>query len=284
MWIWNQAANNYGVYNSFAGTGTNSVTRYIAPMQGYFVKASGTGNLGLNNDVRVHNGAGWFKNADINTTIVSVVVQSDADKSFDEALILFGYSTNDETGATKLFSHVPAAPGIYMPFEGENYSVRYLTDTADNPTVPVMFKPGKDGNYTLNCNFEADKFQIVMLEDRKMQYNQNLKTVNTYNFLASKTDDANRFVLHFGSENNSSGNELPARVYTNGIQLIIDLALVSKETTVMVYDVMGRKLLQRELQGEIQHNLSLNAPRQILIVSLKNTEGSLSRKLVWVGN
>ncbi|MFA5973735.1 MAG: hypothetical protein WC780_15395 [Lentimicrobiaceae bacterium] len=283
IWIWNQAANNYGVFNSATGIGTNSITRYIAPMQGFFVKASVAGNLQMDNDVRVHDGSGWFKNADLNPARISLVVQSESDKSFDEALLLFGYSAN-EPGAVKLFSHVLTAPSLYLSSGNEKYSVQYLTDTVDNPTVPVMFKPGKDGNYTLRCNLDNDIFNSVTLEDRQMHYRQDLKSVKMYCFLAAKTDDANRFVLHFGTENNSSGNELPARIYSDGNQLIIDLKLVRKKTMVMVYDVLGRKLLQQELPGETLHNLGLNVPRQILVVFLKNADGSFSRKIVWAGN
>ena len=35
MWIWNPATNNYGVYNSLASTGTNGISNFIAPMQGF---------------------------------------------------------------------------------------------------------------------------------------------------------------------------------------------------------------------------------------------------------
>jgi len=283
MWIWNQAANNYGVFNSATGIGTNSITRYIAPMQGFFVKAYVAGDLGVNNNVRVHDGTGWFKNTDSNPVGISLVVQSESDKSCDEALLLFGYSAN-EPGAVKLFSHVQTAPSLYLSSGSEKYSVQYLTDTIDNSTVPVVFNPGKDGNYTLRCNFDNDNFNIVTLEDRQMHYNQDMKSVKTYSFLAAKTDDANRFVLHFGSENKSSGGELPARIYSDGNQLIIDLKLVRKETMVMVYDVLGRKLLQQELPGETLHNLGLNVPRQILVVFLKNPDGGFSRKLVWAGD
>jgi hypothetical protein len=67
MWCWNTTANNYGVYNSADadGEGTNSVTRTIAPMQGYFVQAAGAGNLSMNIDVRVPGGAGNYSEEEI---------------------------------------------------------------------------------------------------------------------------------------------------------------------------------------------------------------------------
>lgn len=56
MYIWNEAHDNYGVYNdaSNVDNGTNGVTRYIAPMQGFFVVAANNGSFGFENDARVH--------------------------------------------------------------------------------------------------------------------------------------------------------------------------------------------------------------------------------------
>ncbi len=281
IWIWNPTANNYGVFNSATGSGTNSVTRYIAPMQGYFVKATGAGNLGMDNDVRLTDGIGvWLKNTKVIPDIVSLVVQSEKDDSFDEVQLLFGYYSN-EPGATKLFSNVASSPSLFMSSGGENYSVRYLTDTAENPAVPVMFKPGTDGNYTININFDQSKFETVLLEDRQMHRIQNMIVEKMYSFTASKADDANRFVLHFGPANNHTEQELPANIYSDGIQLIIDLTSVKKETDIFVYDILGRKILQQKLEGETRHYLDINTNTQIIIVNIKNPDGNLCRKLLW---
>ena len=122
-----------------------------------------------------------------------------------------------------------------------------------------------------------------MLEDRQTHYIQNMKAANAYSFKGSKGDDANRFVLYFGPDKHHSYNGLPGRVYTDGTHLIIDLVLVPEETEVFVYDLMGRLLLQQKLAGEIQHKLNLITDTQILIVFLKNQNGTLCRKLLWGG-
>ena len=63
--IFNQTANNYGVYNSgnVGDNGTNGVTRYIPVGQGFMVKASAAGNLTMTNDVRVAQNPGFLKSA-----------------------------------------------------------------------------------------------------------------------------------------------------------------------------------------------------------------------------
>jgi hypothetical protein len=114
-----------------------------------------------------------------------------------------------------------------------------------------------------------------------MHYLRNMKVGNAYNFDASTTDDDNRFILHFGPDNNASYDELPARIYTDGSQLIIDLSLIGKETEVFVYDVLGRSLLQETMPGLTQYKRSINARSQILIVYLKNQQGSMCRKLFY---
>jgi hypothetical protein len=283
MWIWNPTANNYGVCNSATGTGTNSVSKYIAPMQGYFVQASGAGTLGTTNAVRVHHGGKWFKDEETDSSMVSLVVHAAADKSFDEIRLLFGNPDN-QSGARKLFSTVVTAPGLYMPLAGENYSVRYLTDTIDNPVVPVRFKTGRDGSYTITCDFDAGKFEIVTLEDTKTHAIQNMKNRRTYDFYATGTDDADRFVLHFGAGNNDSYQVLPARIYTDGIGLIIDLTLVTKESSVLVCDVLGRILLKKSLPGSTLYKFDINAKSQILVVQLKNQQGGICRKLYYNNN
>jgi hypothetical protein len=278
MWIWNPSANNYGVYNSFTLCGTNDVTQYIAPMQGYFVRAQSNGNLTMDNSVRMAIAAGTWKNAEIKPDNLSLIVQSTSDNSFDEVELLFGYNRN-QIGAVKLFSHVVTAPSLYLPWADEFFSVRYLTDTVDNSTIPVMFKPGRDGNYTLTGRFNFDQFEIVLLEDLQTNVIQNLKTSQTYLFNASKTDNYNRFRLHFGMIKSQQVNELLANITTDGTNIIIDLTTVQLETEVLVYDILGRVVLQKKLQGEIKHILNYNTNTQLLIVCLKNREGNLYKKV-----
>ena len=281
VWIWNPAANNYGVYNSAnAGdNGTNSVSRYIAPMQGYFVQAAGAGTMAMNNSVRVHNGANEWKSAEINPDKFSLVVHSQTDNSFDEVLLMFGYPTNQNV-AKKLFSHVVTAPSLYTPSGDQYYSVKYLTDNIDNPTVPVMFKPGRDGKYSLQASFDASQFEFVFLEDRQTNSFQNLKNNPVYSFSALKTDDANRFILHFTPIKMTADATLPANIFANANGLNIDLTSIPDETDLFVYDVLGRVLRQQKLQGNTSTLLEFGNIRQLVVVSLKNQHGSLNRKIV----
>jgi len=281
MWIWNPAESNYGVSNSHTEISTNGVTQYIAPMQGFFVQAASTGNLGMDNNLRTFLGANdWLKSSMQNTQNISVSVTSEAGYGSDETIIGFGYSKN-ENGATKLFSKVPTAPSLYMVSGGDNLSVRYLTNTEENPAVPLFFKSGVNDRYTLSCSFDPSNFETVILEDRKEDSFHDMKVNSTYSFWSSNFDAANRFVLYFGPVGNDPEKIFPAKIYTDGLYLIIDLTLVRNETETLVYDTMGRLLLNRKLQGKTLHRLNLNANPQIIIISLKNPDGELTQKHFW---
>jgi hypothetical protein len=281
IWIWNPAAKNYGVCNSYTGITTNGISRYIAPMQGFFVQAEYSDELSMNNDIRVlDESSAWFKSEKQEESNMSICVKSDANYGSDEILLDFGCYENGD-GAKKLFSSISTAPSLYINDEGNYYSVRHLTNTNENSTIPIMFAAGIDGNYTISCNFDPNSMDTVMLQDKKTEYIQNMNAINTYQFHASTNDDKDRFVLHFGSIKNDSDNELQAGIYSDGISLVIDLTQVDKETEFFVYDLLGRLILQEKLQGGIKHNINLNAHFQILIISLKNTDRLLNQKIYW---
>ena len=283
MWIWNPVTNNYGVINSAGGTGTNGVSRYIAPTQGFFVRAESNGNLDLSNSLRVQNGAGlWLKKGNASEgNMINISVNSAAGVGSDEVQLILG-SKQNEPGAMKLFSPVLTAPSLYMSVQEENFTVRYFTDTVDNPVVPVMFKPGKDGEFTLKCTFDIYQYETLILEDRQLHKFLDLKSENEYKFNSSKTDVQSRFILHFTAVKNSEPIEQPASVYTSENQLIVDLTAISAETEALVYDLTGRILLQTTLHGETYNSLNLNSKTQILIVCLRNQMGVVRRKLMWV--
>jgi hypothetical protein len=281
MWVWNPAANNYGVINSSGGTGTNGVTRYIAPTQGFFVKAAVNSNLGFTNALRVVGSSGaWMKKSlSTNADPLSITVTSDNGAGYDEVKIVFG-SADNVTGAAKLFSPVTTAPSIYLPSGDDNFSLRYLTDTADNQVVSVMFKPGADGSFTVKFN-ESAQFDHLVLEDRQTNKFQDIKANNTYNFKAVKSDNPSRFFIHFRQAAKQVTPESSVPVYTANNKLVVNLTQVTTDTEVTVCDFMGRIILKSKLQGESIHELDLNSVTQMLIVYVRYRGISVSHKVMW---
>jgi hypothetical protein len=279
MWIWNPVANNYGVFNSegLSGSGTNNVTEYIAPMQGFFVRAATAGNLVMTNSVRVHDGANNWKSA-IVWDKFKIRIESNSENGYDEVLLQFGSSIN-QPGAVKLFSPEKSAPSIFIPYENMLLSVIYLTDTEENPLLPITFKPGSNGDYTFSVDNNMNDFDYLLLEDKKTSVFYNLKDNNSYRFNASITDGINRFVLHFEPISDEDKQELPAYIYSSDGNVVLDLTLVDEITDVKIVDVLGRTILQKSLAGNAIHSLRLNGRSQIFIVRAKTKNAFIVKKL-----
>ncbi len=281
MWIWNDVANNYGVCNSFSGSGTNGVSRYIAPEQGFFVLASTQGTITVNNSVRVHNEASLWKSEQSIPLCMSVRVNSEDGNGFDEAKIQFG-SENNNDGAMKLFSRVNSAPSLYLEGSGKPLSIVNLTTPQENPSVALNFNPGISGRFSISCDFDLMDFDLVILEDKLLNKIQDMKINNNYQFDADASDVCKRFVLHFAPGSDNGGGELPAIVYSNENTIFIDLSLVTDQSWVEIFDLSGKLLQRSDLTSESVNTYKLDLSPQVLLVRVFTAKQNKSVKLlIW---
>lgn len=258
IWTWSTLNNNYGVYNSADADeiGTNNVTSFIAPMQAFFVKASTPGTFSFNNTARVHDGASvWLKSAKMNAREMNVRLAVSSPQGGDEIKFGFGYAVN-EGGAEKLFSPVSTAPSLYMRWSGKGYTTRRLTDTSRNNYVPVNFKAGVNGSYSLNCNYDASALGSIYLEDRLTGAVLDLSGGESYTFQASTTDAPERFVLHFGSVT-SVDSDIHPNVWVSSGVLNVFLENMIGDYDMRVSDLQGRLISHKKMSGSEQCSVSL---------------------------
>ena len=279
MWIWNQESNNYGVYNSIGDIGTNGVTQHIAPAQGYFVRAVSNGNISMSNAVRVNTGASnWLKGTDSGINSLKIRITSKEAHGYDEVLLQFGYPKN-EAGALKLFSQNEAAPSAYLYDLKKDLSVRYLTDTIENSNVPLYFKPGKDGGYSLSFDAVFGAFNVLLLEDKKNNSITDLNVNAKYEFNGAIKDDTNRFVVHF-KDKIIETEDLPATIYYDGNEINVDLTMVSEQTDIKIYDMLGKVVLEKKKEGKMIHRFKINSKSAVYIVVANSNGKYTSRALL----
>jgi hypothetical protein len=280
MWIWNSESNNYGVYNSVGDLGTNGVTQYIAPTQGYFVRAASNGNISMSNTIRVNNGASnWLKGTSSEANSLKIRIASNEAHGYDEVLLQFGYPEN-EAGALKLFSQNEAAPSAYLHDLNKDLSVRYLTDIVENSKIPLHFKAGKEGRYSLSMADEFTPFDVLLLEDKKTNVITDLNVNVSYEFNGSVNDAANRFVVHF-KEIKVETEALTTNIYYDGNEINVDLTMVNEQTDIKIYDMLGRLVLEKEKEGKMIHRFKINSNNGIYIV-LANSNGKFTSRVLLV--
>ena len=282
IWTWSYTANNYGVFNSADpdGLGTNNISRYIAPMQGFFVYATTAGNFGFNNGARVHTAASnWLKSAPVGCIgAVKLNVSSDAGNGSDEVKFRFGYSGNSN-GALKMFSHVKTAPSLYINSGNKNLTIQNLTTAEKNPKSVVSFKAGKDGNYKMLCQFDPSICSVIYLEDKLTGTIHDFNLSETYNFSAKVGDTPTRFVLHYGSVTPDDIIEAP-NIYVNSGNLVVDLLKFNDVYELQVFDLNGRTIAKRNVSGGEKEIVPLST-KGLYIVSLRSQSNTFNTKVVY---
>lgn len=237
MWIYNEDEGNYSIYvQGGGGISTLHGTRYIAPGQGFFVKATSAGNLVMKDGARTnkHTESGFMKKQ--NDTFINIRVENENFGADEVALVL----SENEMKIEKLFSLNETAPALYLNEENGKYSI--VIDDDFDKSMSLNFKAKQMGKYTIKLNSKVPGFDLIELEDSFTGEKTNL-LVEDYTFYSSKDDKENRFKLNFGNDENEVQNSNFA--YQNGNDLI-----VIGKGNLQVIDVLGRKIFEKELSGD----------------------------------
>jgi hypothetical protein len=289
VYIWNDGSNNYGVYNSAAAddNGTLGVGRYIAPTQGFFVRADFSGSISLDNSVRVHQGAGnWLKsgqagNADNDKRLVLRLESADS-LGDDEVALEFGHPK--EMGSPKLFSFIETAPSLYLPKGKTDFSIRLLPSADDHPVVPLSFTAGVDGEYRLRAIFDDQLSDMVVLEDLHTGQRHDLIREGDYVFFATSADKPERFVLRFREGNFANPHaRLPVSAYAFESTLAIDLRLIDAGIScqVEVFDMLGRQVFENSLSGSTFYELPLSL-QGAYVVQISTRDAAWNGKVIFI--
>jgi PKD repeat protein len=283
VWMWNDTAYNYGVYNSASvnDEGTLGVGRFIAVNQGFFVLADQSGTLTMDNDVRVHQGAGnWLKSLKKFTDIIFLTIESKNKEGSDEVMIEMG-SFSPTYGTAKRFSFVQSAPSLFIPKNGLFYSAIFGNDVNQHPVVPLSFTPGTTGEFYIAASFEEEFIEMALLHDKKLNIQHDFKLSDEYVFDADVKDDPARFFLQLKEGNFADPHQgLPARVYSHNMIIYLDLRLVEGTVTFDMFDISGRTIVSVPFSGGNEFALALPVKRGVYLINLTGNSGSLRKKLI----
>jgi hypothetical protein len=286
IWIWNDAEENYGVYNSAAieDVGSLGVTRYIAPTQGFFVSASQNGTLVVNNDAKAHEGSGnWLKKNTQVSQRIQIRVSPENSLSADEVVMEFGHVKAID-GTRKKFSFISTAPSLYLPASGEKYSLRLFSEPSKHPVIPVSFMPGTAGMHVLHVRFNPGHFDFLLLEDLKTGAMTDLLAYSAYYFTAGTNDEPKRFVIHLKEGNFANPHDVfPVRIYSHNKTIYTDLQLIEpgKDYSLDVVDLAGRIVFSRDVPSGQITGTFLNLLQGIYIVRINGEFGRAVQKIIF---
>jgi hypothetical protein len=254
-----------------------SGSEFIAPMQGFFVRANTSGTFSLGLAQRSIYGANNFYKS---SNPELVVLQASSNNYSDEAWIHFnplaGEEHDGEYDAYKRISTVsnPQLPQIfsYTPM-GVALSVNGMPQTS---VVPVGFTSGEASTFTIAA-VEKGSFASLVLEDIKTnQFTDLLK--GSYTFSFTPGDVEQRFMLHFGFTGMPETLNTESGIYSNQNKVFVDMQNAVKGD-INIYNITGQLVSSKPASQGINTFELYNTGNYIVKVI---TNGSTRVKKVFV--
>ena len=280
----------YKSYNRETHVGSGS--RYLSPMQGFFVHVdtvpsnNASGSISVHNASRIHYNGPYLKETPVLDDLL--ILNTDGNGISDEAWINFNMDAtiqfDPQYDAYKLFG-VTEAPQLYSILPGNLASINVLPWTSINQVIPLGFTCGLSGNYTItasNLNSFRSGVKVYLEDTKNPGVMQDLMINPTYQFDYVAGESANRFILHFtnnyfGISESTAGS---FQIYSN--ENIVYIKNNSTSTTkgqVYIYDISGREIYRSLLQNTNINKYSIDVVQGYYFVKLITPTESFNQKV-----
>ncbi len=281
FWIWNDAAGNYGAYitGSF-GFGTNGVTNNIPSGQGFMVLAQSTGNLTMDNAVKVNSTQAYLKGEEFSAEELRLKLSCDANAYSDEAIVSFNNSAPAD-GSQKLNSMYTDAPELWSVKGGSMYSINFLSDMSS--VVPLTVKAGVAGIYTLTAS-QVESFagnSVISLEDRLVGTFTMLSANPSNSFQVSEPSTiSDRFFLHFIDVTGSPNIETTPGFSMYSVDGIIKIqSLQQMGGKIAIIDMQGRTIAAGRIEAGAATQINMNGKTGVYVVSILTGKRMINTKV-----
>jgi len=261
----------------------NNGSRYIAPMQGFFVKAGTEGSLIVTKNSRASN-IDQAKYVPKNNSIKFKL--NDSEGSADEVLFRVldnsTYGFDEKYDALKL-QNSTGSPSLYLESDGDTrYAINTIPSISSSLNIPLNIDCTKAGQFSLSnvggVNFEY-RYPVI-LEDKELSKFIDLRVDSVYSFYHSPDMNSKRFEIHFFSPtaveeqvvDHTGVTVYPGEVNISGSQY--------ETYTAMLFSVDG-KLISTS-KGILSNGLSLSTasqPAGICILQLSNGKQTSTKKI-----
>ena len=231
----------------------------IAPLQSVLVKADKAATLTINPKANKTRKA---SNASLEIAVYNSEYEDVAYVSFGEGL-----------GLDKIEHRNSNIPMVFIPVNGKEYAI--ATMSSDVKEIPVAFKAMTMGQYTFAVNTKDCEFSEMYLVDNLTGEITDLLN-NEYTFLATSKDDANRFVIKFAEETETT-TSTENFAYINNGEIIIDN--IEGKGVVKIYDMLGRPMSEYGVSESARISTSAFADG-IYIIQMSDDNGVKVQKVV----
>ena len=144
----------------------------------------------------------------------------------------------DGAGLNKIEHMNEDVPMLYVHQDDENYAIATLSE--ETKAFDLYFEAKTTGKYTLKVE-KTGAYSYLHLIDKVAEKDINLLEDNEYSFVGSPADKADRFIVRLELSENAENSVF---AYQSGNEIV-----VSGEGELQVFDVMGRLVMQKHVNG-----------------------------------
>ncbi len=264
--IYYTTGNKWAAYNPGSG-GTDGGSRYIPPLQGFFVKANASGaSVNFTGPgVKIHTTQARFKKSldsqeEINSDVIypKVKLELTGNTTADETIVWFNENAttgyDEKYDGFKLFSTAASDGQLYSILNGKQYVINGISLPSSSLTVPLGINIPQSGSYSLDKKVleELDNYNVYLVDKTNGDYTVDIKKVDSYKFSSDAGTYTDRFVLKF--ESILTAVETPSfinkkfNIYgTKDFINILPSDDFGKESIVRIYDLTGRIVKQTDI-------------------------------------
>jgi len=272
---------NYVTWNGSTGGLTNGT---IPAGQGFFVHASSSeAGFTFTNACRVHANTNFWKSGNEVPELLTVEITNSVNTKKDKVFINYNLEAtagfDPQWDAYKLGGDEDA-PEIYTVGE-VNLSINTLHSIQDTPVVPLGFKAGTDGMFTITANGmnSFSGFTPIYLEDITTGIVTNLRTNPVYTFTSSKGTFNGRFRVWFGAVDieEPGQNSLMAWAAGQSVRVLIP---ENQQGVVEIFNIHGQKVASAEAKISGILDIPYQGSPQALFVRFTTDYTQLSCKVI----
>ncbi|MFZ4414174.1 MAG: T9SS type A sorting domain-containing protein, partial [Bacteroidales bacterium] len=266
-------------YNSCNGVGVPAGTlSYIAPLQGFFVKAVYTSpKLAFTPSARLHKPITYYKDA--SNTEILVRLKTETEEGSDELVICKNNNSKldfEQFDSEKLFNDSPVE--IYsQSTSGENLVINTINATANN-IIPLGIR-GNAGKKVKITAFALETAEQVYLEDRFKGKLISLTENTAYEFELPTESLIGRFFIRFNNTN-AALTTSDVKVFENDNELNIIAQTGEELQTIEVYSLTGACVYKTVGNSNVFKTKLQLAPA-VYMVRVKTSIATQNVKVSW---
>ncbi|HOY33305.1 MAG TPA: T9SS type A sorting domain-containing protein, partial [Bacteroidales bacterium] len=294
VYFFNPTTQYTGTYSSYAGgIGVpGDINGIIPAMQGFFVKATGSGPFSVTNDVRISELNPVFHKSTANTTLLRLKGYPTANEpSGDETVIYFdpqaSYLFDSDLDAFKMMNSDQIHPNIFTRDSSVySLSINSLPPLSNmDVVIPLGFMTKTNGSFTITAteilNFDSQVH--IYLQDNQNITSQDLTANPEYTFNINANDPLYRFFIRFspsvitGISDNSAN---VADAWASGRDIYVNYSnSVNQNADIIIYDILGQEIIKTKMTANIITHFRMEKPG-CFIVNVVNGSVNFQKKVI----